>query len=50
MNPAWWSGKMPKQMYEAEHPAGPRLKTRTAAARVEDEVEEARAEDEPARI
>ena len=28
MNPAWLSGKMPKDMYTHEHPEAPRLKTR----------------------
>ena len=40
MNPAWWSGKMPKAMYDEEHPAGPRLKARTPVIRIEEEVEE----------
>jgi len=39
MNPAWWSGKMPKEMYEHEHPEGPHLKTRMYVPRVEEEVE-----------
>jgi len=39
MNPAWWSGKMPKPMYDEEHPAGPRLKARTPVAHAEEEVE-----------
>lgn len=30
MNPAWLTGKMPKTMYDHEHPAGPDLKARTA--------------------
>ncbi len=29
MNPAWISGKMPKSMYEHEHPEGPALAART---------------------
>jgi cytochrome b subunit of formate dehydrogenase len=37
MNPAWVSGKMPKEMYEHEHPEGPRLKGRIQ--RVFDEEE-----------
>jgi formate dehydrogenase gamma subunit len=39
MNPAWWSGKMPKRMYAHEHPAGPPLKGRIRKPRVEEEVE-----------
>jgi cytochrome b subunit of formate dehydrogenase len=23
MNPAWWAGKMPKDLYDEEHPEGP---------------------------
>jgi hypothetical protein len=40
MNPAWWSGKMPKPMYDDEHPAGPRLKARTPVVPIGEEVEE----------
>ncbi len=39
MNPSWLSGKMPKEMYDEEHPEGPRLKTRTVRVRYEDEEE-----------
>jgi formate dehydrogenase gamma subunit len=39
MNPAWWSGRMPKQMYNKEHPEGPRLKARKPIERIEDETE-----------
>ena len=39
MNPAWWSGKMPKSMYDEEHPEGPHLKARTPVVHVEEEVE-----------
>ena len=28
MNPAWLTGRMPKEMYAHEHPEGPKLKTR----------------------
>lgn len=29
MNSAWWSGKMPMEMYHHEHPDGPSLRTHT---------------------
>ncbi len=44
MNPAWMSGKMPRDMYLHEHPAGPRLKGRIVRPRIEEETED----DEPA--
>ncbi len=42
MNPAWISGKMPKDMYTHEHPEGPRLKARIfrKARYEEEELEE----------
>ncbi len=30
MNPAWWAGKMPQEMYEEEHPEGPRQSVPTS--------------------
>jgi len=39
MNPAWLTGKMPKAMYDHEHPGGPGLKGRTD--RLDPEAEEA---------
>jgi len=39
MNPAWLTGRMPKDLYEDEHPAGPKLKARVYKAHYEDEVE-----------
>ncbi len=39
MNPAWWSGRMPKDMYTHEHSEGPRLKARVLRERYEDEEE-----------
>jgi len=38
MNPAWISGRMPKGMYEHEHPEGPKLKQHTA--KIDPEAEE----------
>jgi cytochrome b subunit of formate dehydrogenase len=29
-NPAWWSGRMPKDMYAHEHPEGPQLRAHAA--------------------
>ena len=41
MNPAWISGKMPKEMYTHEHPDAPKLKARTSRkVRYEDEEED----------
>jgi cytochrome b subunit of formate dehydrogenase len=40
MNPAWLSGKMPKDMYTHEHPEAPKLKTRVFKIRYEEELEE----------
>ena len=37
MNPAWLDGRMPKDMYDEEHPEGPRLKGRTYRAYYEEE-------------
>jgi len=39
MNPAWLTGRMPKDMYGHEHPAGPKLKARVYRTRMEDEEE-----------
>ncbi len=39
MNPAWLAGRMPKEMYDHEHPAGPRLKARVLRRYYEDEEE-----------
>ena len=39
MNPAWWSGRMPKLMYEHEHPDGPRLKARVFVPHAEEELD-----------
>ncbi len=39
MNTSWLSGRMPKPMYEREHPDGPRLKTRTRKVYRQDEDE-----------
>lgn len=41
MNPAWLTGKMPKEMYAHEHPDGPKLRARTYTVRLEEEEEEA---------
>ncbi len=38
MNSAWWAGRMPKAMYDHEHPEGPRLKSREST--VDPEAEE----------
>ena len=43
MNPAWLTGKMPKDMYTHEHPEAPRLKTRMFRKR---RYEEEQLEDE----
>ena len=40
MNPAWLSGKMPKDMYAHEHPEGPKLKARVKRIYAEEEEEE----------
>jgi cytochrome b subunit of formate dehydrogenase len=40
MNPAWLSGRMPKEMYAEEHPEGPKLKAQAARIRYENEEEE----------
>jgi len=45
MNPAWLSGKMPKDMYNHEHPEGPKLKTR-AFRKIRYEEEELEDEEE----
>ena len=39
MNPAWLTGKMPKDMYTHEHPEAPRLKTRMFRKRRYEEEE-----------
>jgi len=39
MNPAWLTGKMPKEMYQHEHQDGPRLKARAVRVTLEDEEE-----------
>ena len=31
MNPSWWRGRMPKAMYQHEHPAGPDLEVHPGA-------------------
>jgi len=40
MNPAWLTGRMPRDMYTVEHPDGPRLRARTVRVHLEDEVAE----------
>ncbi|MHC4063339.1 MAG: cytochrome b/b6 domain-containing protein [Planctomycetota bacterium] len=40
MNPAWISGKMPRDMYLHEHPEGPKLKARIVRPRFEEETED----------
>ena len=40
MNPSWWSGKMPKQLYDEEHPEGPHLKARMYVQRIAEETED----------
>ena len=40
MNPAWIAGRMPKEMYDHEHPQGPRLKARISIPRYEEEIED----------
>lgn len=46
MNPAWLSGKMPKEMYSHEHPEAPKLKARTfRKVRLEEEVEDDQGEE-----
>jgi formate dehydrogenase gamma subunit len=40
MNPAWWSGRMPKQMYDEEHPEGPQLEGHDHIERMEKETKE----------
>ena len=40
MNPSWWSGRMPKEMYDHEHPEASRLKARIYRPRYEEELEE----------
>ncbi len=47
MNPAWLSGKMPKEMYVHEHPEGPHLKARVPKVFEEDEEEEKEAISRP---
>jgi cytochrome b subunit of formate dehydrogenase len=47
MNPAWMTGKMPRDMYLHEHPEGPRLKARvfrTVHRYAEEELEDEEAE------
>ena len=39
MNPAWLTGRMPREMYLEEHPDGPKLKARSRRVRYEDEEE-----------
>jgi hypothetical protein len=41
MNPAWITGRMPKEMYLHEHADGPRLKARSVRVKFEDEEEPA---------
>jgi cytochrome b subunit of formate dehydrogenase len=40
MNTAWLAGRMPKDMYDHEHPEGPNLKGRRFRPRLEEEVED----------
>ena len=40
MNPAWLTGKMPKDMYALEHQDGPRLKSRVHRVLIDEEEEE----------
>jgi cytochrome b subunit of formate dehydrogenase len=44
MNTAWLAGRMPKDMYDHEHPEGPRLKARVSRPRYEEEIDETAAE------
>jgi cytochrome b subunit of formate dehydrogenase len=39
MNPAWISGRMPKEMYAREHPEGPRLKAHAQKTLAEEDEE-----------
>jgi len=39
MNTAWLAGRMPKDMYEHEHPEGPKLRGLTTRPRFEEEVD-----------
>ncbi|MFQ5429628.1 MAG: cytochrome b/b6 domain-containing protein [Phycisphaerae bacterium] len=39
MNPAWLSGRMPRDLYIEEHPEGPRLKSRTYRVYYEEQEE-----------
>ena len=51
MNPAWISGKMPKEMYSHEHPDAAKLKARAfRKVRYEEEVEEGEERVGPARL
>ncbi len=36
MNPAWMSGKMPKELYDEEHPAGPQMTVHGSVAQTAD--------------
>ncbi|HRX86242.1 MAG TPA: cytochrome b/b6 domain-containing protein [Phycisphaerae bacterium] len=45
MNTAWLAGRMSKSMYDHEHPEGPKLKGRKFSPRLEEEVEDAPAEE-----
>ena len=48
MNPAWLTGRMPKEMYVHEHADGPRLKARSVRMKFEDEEEPTTSATEPA--
>jgi len=50
MNPAWLSGKMPKDMYTHEHPEGPRLKARVQRVYDEEAEEDEQGDDEPSAL
>lgn len=41
MNPAWWAGKMPQDMYDEEHPEGPRQSVATSGPRANETNENA---------
>lgn len=45
MNPAWIDGRMPKSMYEHEHPEGPHLKGHIVVSHIAEEEEEKQSSD-----
>lgn len=48
MNPAWLSGRMPKEMYAEEHPEGPKLAARKVRIRYEEQEAPEETTTEPA--